>query len=74
MKRIAQNVVPRVAPALAALILAACSSTPRLTPPMLATPSAFKEAQQPVLAADGTQWRWRGRPKRSRAVAAAHRR
>ena len=42
---------------LAALILTACSATPDLMPPQLATPAAFKEAQQPVLAADGTQWR-----------------
>jgi multidrug efflux system outer membrane protein len=47
----------RAAPLLAALILAACSTTPELKPPVLATPAAFKEAQQPVLAADGTRWR-----------------
>jgi multidrug efflux system outer membrane protein len=53
MNRIAK----RAAPLLAALILAACSSTPELTEPRLATPAAFKEAQQPVLAADATRWR-----------------
>ena len=53
MNRLAQ----RVAPLLAALILAGCSSTPEMKAPLLATPAAFKEAQQPVLAADGTQWR-----------------
>ena len=53
MNRLAQ----RVAPLLAALILAGCSSTPEMKAPQLATPAAFKEAQQPVAAADGTQWR-----------------
>ena len=45
------------AASLAALILAACSTTPNLTPSVSVTPAAFKEAQQPVLAADGTRWR-----------------
>ena len=53
MNRIAQ----RVAPVLAALTLAACSSTPLLPAPALPTPAAFKEAQLPLRAADGTQWR-----------------
>ncbi|MDL2356820.1 MAG: efflux transporter outer membrane subunit, partial [Pseudomonadota bacterium] len=53
MNRIAQ----RVAPLLAALILAACSSTPELKAPALPMPSAFKESQQPLQAADGTSWR-----------------
>jgi multidrug efflux system outer membrane protein len=53
MNRFAQT----VALLLAALILAACSTTPALKEPLLATPSAFKETQQPVLAADGTRWR-----------------
>ena len=53
MNRIAQ----RVAPVLAALTLAACSSTPLLPAPALFTPAAFKEAQLPLRAADGTQWR-----------------
>jgi multidrug efflux system outer membrane protein len=41
---------------LAALLLAACSTTPELKAPALPMPAAFKEAQQPVLAADGTAW------------------
>jgi multidrug efflux system outer membrane protein len=53
MSQIAQ----RIAPLLAALLLAACSSTPELKAPALPTPIAFKEAQQPVQAADGTMWR-----------------
>jgi multidrug efflux system outer membrane protein len=47
----------RIAPLLAALLLAACSTTPELKAPELPTPTAFKEAQQPVQAADGTQWK-----------------
>jgi multidrug efflux system outer membrane protein len=47
----------KAAPLLAALILAACSTTPELKAPVVATPAAFKEAQQPVLAADGSRWR-----------------
>lgn len=53
MTKIAQ----RVAPLLAALILAACSTTPDLKAPELPVPVAFKESQQPVLAADGTRWK-----------------
>jgi multidrug efflux system outer membrane protein len=49
MNQIAQ----RVAPLLAALLLAACSVTPELKTPALAVPAAFKEAQ----AADGTRWK-----------------
>jgi multidrug efflux system outer membrane protein len=53
MNQIAQ----RVAPLLAALLLAACSTTPELKAPALPTPTAFKESQQPVQAADGTRWK-----------------
>jgi multidrug efflux system outer membrane protein len=53
MNQIAQ----RIAPLMAALLLAACSTTPELKAPALPTPIAFKEPQQPVQAADGTQWR-----------------
>ena len=52
MNRIAK----RVAPLLAALLLAACSVTPELKAPALPVPAAFKESQQPVQAADGTRW------------------
>ena len=47
----------RIAPMLAALLLAACSSTPELKAPALPMPAAFKEAQQPVRAADGALWK-----------------
>ena len=53
MNQIAQ----RVAPLLAALLLAACSVTPELKAPALPVPAAFKEAQLPVQAADGTRWK-----------------
>ncbi|MES2755755.1 MAG: efflux transporter outer membrane subunit [Pseudomonadota bacterium] len=46
----------RIAPLLAALLLAACSTTPVLEVPVLPVPAAFKEASQPVTAADGTTW------------------
>ena len=49
MNQIAQ----RVAPLLAALLLAACSVTPELKAPAVPVPAAFKEAQ----AADGTRWK-----------------
>jgi multidrug efflux system outer membrane protein len=47
----------RIAPLLAALLLAACSTTPELKAPALPVPAAFKESQQPMLAADGTRWK-----------------
>jgi len=47
----------RIAPLLAALLLAACSTTPVLNAPALPVPAAFKEASQPVTAADGTTWK-----------------
>ncbi|MFZ3288504.1 MAG: RND transporter, partial [Telluria sp.] len=47
----------RIAPMLAALLLAACSTTPVLNAPALPVPAAFKEASQPVTAADGTTWK-----------------
>lgn len=53
MNQIAQ----RIAPLLAALLLAACSTTPELKAPALPTPAAFKESQLPVRAADGSMWR-----------------
>jgi multidrug efflux system outer membrane protein len=53
MNKLAQ----RITPLMAALLLAACSTTPELKAPELLTPSAFKEAQQPVQAADGTSWK-----------------
>ncbi|MEO7496867.1 MAG: efflux transporter outer membrane subunit [Massilia sp.] len=46
-----------IAPLLAALILSACSTTPALKAPALDVPVAFKEAQDPVRAADGSTWR-----------------
>jgi multidrug efflux system outer membrane protein len=46
-----------IAPLLAALILSACSTTPELKSPALDVPTAFKEAQDPVRAADGSTWR-----------------
>jgi multidrug efflux system outer membrane protein len=47
----------RVTPLLAALLLAACATTPVLNAPALAVPAAFKEASQPLTAADGTTWK-----------------
>ena len=47
----------KIAPLLAALLLAACSSVPELKAPALPMPAAFKESQQPLVAADGTQWK-----------------
>lgn len=47
----------RIAPLLAALLLAACSTTPELKAPALTVPAAFKQASQPVTAADGTTWK-----------------
>ncbi len=47
----------RIAPLMAALLLAACSTTPELKAPELPMPAAFKEAQQPLRAADGSLWR-----------------
>lgn len=47
MNKLAQ----RIAALLAALLLAACSTTPALVQPQVAMPSAFKEA------ADGTTWK-----------------
>ncbi|WP_426174157.1 efflux transporter outer membrane subunit [Massilia sp. TWR1-2-2] len=47
----------RIAPLLAALLLVACSSTPVLDAPAVPVPAAFKEASQPVTAADGTTWK-----------------
>lgn len=41
----------RIAPLLAALLLAACSTTPALVQPQIATPVAFKQAP------DGTTWK-----------------
>jgi multidrug efflux system outer membrane protein len=47
----------RIAPLLAALLLAACSTTPVLEAPVLPVPAAFKESAQPLTAADGTTWK-----------------
>ncbi|MDB5960659.1 MAG: transporter [Massilia sp.] len=46
-----------LAPMLAAMILAGCSSTPELKAPMVPVPAAYKEAPQPVTAADGSAWK-----------------
>jgi multidrug efflux system outer membrane protein len=46
-----------LAPMLAALILAGCSSTPELKAPMVPVPAAYKEAATPVTAADGSAWK-----------------
>lgn len=51
------QIAQRIAPLLAALLLAACSTTPELKAPALPVPAAFKESQQAMLAADGTQWK-----------------
>jgi multidrug efflux system outer membrane protein len=45
-----------LAPLVAALVLAGCSTVPELKAPALDVPSAFKEPQAPVTAADGTRW------------------
>ncbi|MET0963648.1 MAG: efflux transporter outer membrane subunit [Noviherbaspirillum sp.] len=47
----------RIAPLLAALLLAACSTTPVLDAPVLPVPAAYKEASQPLTAADGSTWK-----------------
>jgi multidrug efflux system outer membrane protein len=46
-----------LAPMLALLILAGCSSTPALKAPMVPVPAAYKEAATPVTAADGSAWK-----------------
>ena len=50
-----QTLVRRIAPLLAALLLAACAA-PEFKQPKLAVPAAFKEAPLPQTAADGTRW------------------
>ncbi len=47
----------RMAPLMAALLLAACATAPEYKQPHVDTPSSFKEAQSPVQAADGTTWK-----------------
>ncbi|MGZ8301313.1 MAG: efflux transporter outer membrane subunit [Telluria sp.] len=47
----------RIAPLLAALLLAACSTAPELTQPEIDMPAAFKEPSQPLVAADGSSWK-----------------
>jgi multidrug efflux system outer membrane protein len=49
--------VKTIAPLLAALLLAACSTVPELKQPHVDMPAAFKESSEPVLAADGTRWK-----------------
>ena len=49
--------VKTIAPLLAALLLAACSTVPELKQPHVDMPAAFKESAEPVLAADGTRWK-----------------
>src|SRR4051812_24618109 len=51
------TVAQRIAPLLAALLLVACSSVPELKQPSIDAPAAFKEASEPVQAADGTRWK-----------------
>jgi multidrug efflux system outer membrane protein len=51
------NQLTRIAPLLAILLLAACSTAPVLNAPALTVPASFKEASQPVTAADGTTWK-----------------
>ncbi len=52
-----QNLAKRVAPLLAALLLAACAA-PEFKQPQMDLPGAFKESQQPVqTAADGSRWK-----------------
>lgn len=45
-----------IAPLLAALLLAACAA-PEFKQPHVDMPTAFKESQDPVTAADGTRWK-----------------
>ncbi|RJG11718.1 efflux transporter outer membrane subunit [Massilia cavernae] len=47
----------RIAPLLAALLLAACSTVPELKQPEIEMPAAFKEPSQPLVAADGSSWK-----------------
>jgi multidrug efflux system outer membrane protein len=51
------DLAKRGLPLLAALLLAACSSTPELHAPALDLPSRFKEAAEPVQGADGARWK-----------------
>ncbi|HZV67063.1 MAG TPA: efflux transporter outer membrane subunit [Telluria sp.] len=53
MNRIAQ----RISPLLTALLLVACSTVPELAAPKVEVPTAFKESQEPLQAADGTRWK-----------------
>ncbi len=57
MADIAKTIARGVTPLLAALLLAACSTTPELKPAPVVMPSAFKESAQPLQAADGTLWK-----------------
>jgi len=50
-----RNLMKPIAPLLAALLLAACAA-PEFKQPQVETPTAFKESQQPLTAADGTRW------------------
>ena len=50
------NMVKRIAPLVAALLLAACAA-PEFKQPQIEMPVAFKESSQPLTAADGTQWK-----------------
>ncbi len=50
-----RNFFRRIAPLLAALLLAACT-TPEFKQPQIEVPVAFKESSLPLTAADGTQW------------------
>lgn len=51
-----QTIVRRIAPLLAALLLAACAA-PEFKQPKIDVPSAFKESAEPMTAADGTRWK-----------------
>ena len=53
---IIRRVAPVLAPLLAALLLAACAA-PEFKQPKIEIPAAFKEASEPMTAADGTRWK-----------------
>lgn len=50
------TIVRRIAPLLAALLLAACAA-PEFKQPKIDVPTAFKESAEPMTAADGTRWK-----------------
>src|SRR4051812_41974050 len=58
MSKLAEyDIAKRVAPLLAGLLLVACGTVPELKAPQLDVPAVFKEAAEPMQAADGSRWK-----------------